>query len=838
MTLSESVQQFPQADFNANGMRLLKNYHPIQGAYDEIMDEGGHVRPHWQPFMASLSGLANAEISARFADADRHLRDSGVFYRIHNDGPTGGERPWPLSYVPLIIGQYEWTQLKAGVIERAELIEGLISDSYGAGDLVARGIVPAAVIAGSAEYLRPLVGVTPLGDSYLHLYAADLGRGPDGRWWVLRDRTQAPSGAGYALENRIALSRALPEIYRSLNIERLAGFFQQFREALASKSNKEDARIGLLSPGALSETYFEHAYLARYLGLLLLEGEDLTVRDGEVFVRTVSGLRPMSVILRRLDADFADPLELNPASKLGVPGLVQAVRRGTVSLANALGSGVAESLSLMSFTPALAEARLGRALKLPNIATWWCGQPRERDYVIDNLDILAVAPAFRPTLPDSLPAGRVQGAMLSGAEKKKLKDAIYRRGADFVGQEIVKISTMPIWNQEQFTPRPFSLRLFATRTKDGWTVMPGGFCRVSDTDDVRAITMQAGGRSADVWITSDKPVEQTTLLPQPETITIRRNPGSLPSRAAENLFWMGRYMERAEATLRLARALLTRGAESGMGGSEVSPVLLEMLETWGAIAEADPALRPSSSVIACIEDASLAGSVPALLQSAYACAAVIRDRFSPDAWRALRQLQTVFANDRFLLRTEAAALEQTSNALQIIAAFSGLVQENMNRLNGWRFLEIGRRIERGIATCRFVRLLGWRPNSTDALSALLELGDSQITYKIRYLLTPTRPPVIDLLVLDPQNPRSLAFQFSRIERHLRDLPNVVGDGLPSQAERLAIRESALLRAADATSLAEIAVADAEHCLLQISEEIALRFFTHRDRALTEAEDFA
>src|SRR5262245_47717766 len=340
---------------------LLAGYRPLPGIFDEMVDRDGRVRAHWQPLLGLLAGLGPKEVSRRFAAADRHLHDSGVFYRVYEDA-AGADRPWPLSHVPLLIEPTEWQALKTGLVQRAELLEAILADAYGPASLVREGRLPAAVISGNPEFLRPLVGVAPPGGFHLRLYAVDLGRSPDGHWWVLGDRAQAPSGAGYALENRLAISRAMPDVYRALAVERLAPFFQALQSELSSLNRREDARICVLTPGPLNETYFEHAYLARYLGFRLVDGEDLAVRHDGVFIRTVSGLKRADVLVRRLDSDFADPLELNARSRLGVPGLVQAVRDGTVVVANALGSGLVEGRALLSFLPALAPAVLGREL--------------------------------------------------------------------------------------------------------------------------------------------------------------------------------------------------------------------------------------------------------------------------------------------------------------------------------------------------------------------------------------------------------------------------------------------------------------------------------------------
>src|SRR5215469_4255708 len=370
--------------------RLLSGYQPLAGIYDEMMDAGGQVRPHWQLFLMMLAAHGAEEMNRRFAVADRYLHDSGVFYRVYED-PVGVERPYPLSHVPLIINPVEWAALKRGLIQRAELLERVLADAYGSARIVQNGHLPAVLIAGNPEFLRPLVGVAPPGGAHLHFYAVDVGRGADGRWWVLGDRTQAPSGAGFVLESRLALQRALPEVYRGIRVERLAPFFQAFQSKLSGFNGQNDSRVCLLTPGPMNDSYFEHAYLARYLGLLLVEGADLTARDDGVFIRTVSGLKRAEVLLRRLDADFCDPLELNAHSRLGVTGLVQAVRDDKVVIANSLGAGLVEARSMLAFLPALAPALLGAELAVPNIATWWLGHARVRDEMIDKLDKMVIA---------------------------------------------------------------------------------------------------------------------------------------------------------------------------------------------------------------------------------------------------------------------------------------------------------------------------------------------------------------------------------------------------------------------------------------------------------------
>jgi uncharacterized circularly permuted ATP-grasp superfamily protein/uncharacterized alpha-E superfamily protein len=809
--------------------RLLSGYKPLPGTFDEMMDRDGRVRAHWQPLLTLLAALGEKEIHRRFAAADRHLRDSGVFYRVYED-PSGAERPWPLSHLPLLIEPAQWQTLKAGLVQRAELLEAVLADAYGSAALVRGGRLPAAVIAGNPEFLRPLVGVAPPGGAHLRFYAVDVGRSPGGDWWVLNDRTQAPSGSGFALENRLALSRALPDVYRSLKVERLAPFFQAFQAELTSLNRRDDSRVCVLTPGPLNETYFEHAYLARYLGFLLVEGEDLTVREDGVFIRTVSGLKRAEVLLRRLDADFADPLELNARSRLGVPGLVQAVRDGTVVIANALGSGVVEARAMLSFLPALAPALLDRELALPNVATWWLGQKAARDHVVARLDDMVIASAFLGELPGHGERREVLGAALDAAERARILDQIAHRGIDFVAKEAVKLSTTPVWRNGRLEPRPFTLRLFLARVSDGWRVMPGGFVRVANDADARAVTLQRGGSTGDAWVLSDKPVVETTLLPAPDRITITRATGPLPSRAAANLFWVARYVERAEATLRLVRALVNRVTDSDEATTMVVERICSLLGAWEAVPTDLPNVKPVLVAAAALQRRDLDGALPRLVGAAQAAASVIRDRFSPDAWRALTDLVELIGAPIDPVPSEAAILERINGALRIVASFSGLAQENMSQLAGWRYLELGRRIERAIATCRFVRRFAFETDLDSALDVLLELADSQITYRLRYVMVAARAPVIDLIVLDPNNPRSVAYQLARIELHLAALPKRSDDNRLSPPEQIATALGTQIRTADAAALDEATFVAAEASLMKLADVIAATYFTTHERA--------
>jgi len=809
---------------NRRVAQWTRGYARLPGIPDEYIAQDGSPRAVWTRFFDAFAELTPGDIERRFGSADRHLREAGVTYRA--PGETA-DRLWPLSHLPLLIGEADWQQLSSGIVQRAQLLELVLGDLYGEGRLVAENAVPAAAIAGSTEYLRSVCGIKPPGGRYLNLYAADVGRGPDGRWWVLGDRTQAPSGAGYALENRLVLSRAFTTLYKSMNVERVAPFFEAFRDALRASSDRDEPRIGLLTPGIFSETYFEHATLARYLGFLLVEGDDLAVSGDRIHIRTVAGLKRLDVLLRRVDSNSLDPLELDASSQLGVPGLIDVLRKNGVVVANMPGSGVMEAPALLGFLPSLSRRFFGEDLKMPHIATWWCGQKSAREEVLSRLDQVAIEGAYGRGVP-GFGRGPVLASELSASERERLKTAIHDRGIDYVGQELVRLSTTPVWDNGRITPRPFVLRVFAAATPGGWTMMPGGFCRIADQLDARAVSMGEGARAADVWVVSDKAISTATLLPSGDNVRIRRIAGWVPSRAADNLFWLGRYLERAEATLRLVRALGTQ-RDPGKGAATV-PHSVEriqrLLVTWGAVSQATRA-QPAKVAVEALRSEDKFGSALSLVRAAQRTATSLRERLSPDAWQVITEMAERLVQE---VDDDDAVIVAAELTLQELASFAGLAQENMNRAAGWRFLEMGRRAERAINTVRFARQFAYDEADSDDLDILLTLVDCQITYRSRYLLGPLLAPVRDLVVLDPYNPRSVAFQVFALNDHIASLPTLKEGGLIERPHRLAVALQATLTTAEAAVLDTKTLFALEQDLLNLADAIGSHYFPHGPNA--------
>lgn len=733
---------------------------------DELLDADGNIRPVWEPFLKHLGELSEKKLARRFARGDQYLRDAGVFFRQYGaEGST--EREWPLARIPVLIEESEWDTISAGLQQRADLLEALVADLYGPNRLVANGHLPASLIGGSEEWLRPLVNVPPRGGNFLHFLAFEIGRGPDGTWWVLGDRTQAPSGAGFALENRVATSRIYSDFFAESHVFRLAEFFRTFRDALYGLSDRPGARPAILTPGPLNDTYFEHAYIARYLGFLLLEGEDLAVENGQVMVRTVDGLRPISVLWRRLDASFADPLELDPASRLGTPGLTSAIRQGSVTMVNALGSGILETRALMAFMPRIAPELLSGPLLMPNIATWWCGQRAEREHVAKHRQRMMIGSAHSTRLPYESDETTVLGANFRTLADEAVKQWLETDGANLVGQESVTLSTTPAWEDGKLVPRPLSLRVFLARTQQGWQVMPGGFARIGQGNDANAIAMQSGGTVSDVWVVSKTPVNTASVQSSEQSGPYTRNHLTvLPSRSADNLFWLGRYTERAEGMMRLLRAYHIRKAESTAAGAPLPAKLCEFMKASG-IDPSDP----------------IPDGLRQTINGAVTSAGNVRYQFSTDGWLALNDLRNTAEKFSATLKPGDDTARAMWVLLRKITGFSGLVHENMYRFTGWRFLSIGRALERSLSACNMLAVFA-EPDAPDgSLDLAVELADSVMTYRRRFSVFTSRDTVVDLLALDTRNPRSIFYQLTEVRDHASFLPNATTNGQMSELSR-------------------------------------------------------
>ncbi|HEY2774770.1 MAG TPA: circularly permuted type 2 ATP-grasp protein [Candidatus Binatia bacterium] len=809
---------------------LLADYRREQGVFDEVLDAAGNVRPHYAGLVAELDDLGAAELGRRAEAGRRISHEQGVAYNVYGD-PRGAERAWELDPVPFLISSAEWSGLKTALVQRATLLNRILADCYGSQQLLRSRWLPPALVFAQPDFLRPVHGVGVPRDVFLHFYAADLARSPDGQWWVTSDRTQVPTGAGYALANRMVTSRILPEAFRNCGVERLAGFFREMQTTLAELAPRanENPRVVLLTPGPYNDTYFEQTWLARYLGYSLVEGQDLTVRDDHVYLKTLGGLEPVDVIVRRVDDDYCDPLELRNESVLGVPGLVEALRAGNVTVANPLGSGLVQSPAFMGFLPGLCRHLLGEDLALPSVATWWCGQREAGQYVLDHLDEVVVQSTFRSQL-----RGSEVGRVMTGEERDALRQRILFQPHLFVGQERVPLATAPAWDGGGVQPKPVALRVYLVATRDGYAVMPGGLARVTPEVAGRLVSTQLGNSSKDAWVISDAPVQAVSLLQSARDVELRRVGNNLPSRLADNYYWLGRYGERSDATARLLRAALLRFTLEAT--RDVGPLLslihpvLEALMAQGQLAGLleNPSLLGDpealeTELLAAIFDGERKGSLLSLADQLQRLVILVRDRSSNDLWRALRTLDdgltpVVAGNEPMLAGDAVRVLNQV---ILGVASFHGLARENMTRAQGWRFLDIGVRIERALYLCSFLAsaLRSSEADNPSVLETVLEVADSTITYRSRYNLLPNIAAVYDLVLLDDTNPRSLFFQLSSILRHLEKLPRARESALPSPADRILIVSLSRLQLLDPRPLSRMTAAWHESEVAQVLQEI-------------------
>jgi uncharacterized circularly permuted ATP-grasp superfamily protein/uncharacterized alpha-E superfamily protein len=812
--------------------------------YEESSADGVNPRPHWSRLMESLRAIGPEEIARRWSLAERRIRENGITYNIYSD-PLGANRPWRTDVVPLLISAEEWRFIEAGVVQRARLLSCLLEDLYGSQELLKDGHFPAALLYGNPAFLRPLVGVKVPLHSHLHMLAVDLARSPDGQWWVLADRTQAPSGSGYALENRTIVADLLPELFRTSNVLRLAPFFRAQRDALIAMAGFANPRVVLLTPGPHNETYFEHSYLAKYLGFTLVEGADMTVRNRHVYLKTAGGLEQVDVILRRVDDGFCDPLELRGNSLLGVPGLVDAIVAGNVKVANALGSGLIESAAIMPFLPGLARHLLGEELKLPSVATWWCGQRKALDWVLNHLESVVVKPAFPQRGMEP-----VFGSELPEIERAQFIERLRSFPHEYVAQEQVALSTAPVWESDRLKSRSIVLRTYVLNTPNGWVTFPGGLVRVAEAGG-SVVSMQRGGHSKDAWVLWDEPIDTFSMLrPKTDPLELRRVSRVVPSSVADNTFWLGRYVERAENIARILRSMLPRVRLAEEAD------LASLMQLHGCLGTSQSKLPKSKrkpptfaalekEMLSMLTDCQRWESLPATLAQVSGIGGNVRERLSADMMLLLGQLRIAMDPKPGAKLLEYSAM--LTDCLELLSAFSGMERENVNRGSGWLFMSIGRRLERAIYQTRQLRVItkGLPSENWAYLELLLEVADSSVTYRTRYYTTLQPLAVLDVLMADETNPRSLDFQLDHLAELYEKLPRHDPSDLKTMQDAVeSLRHVDLQtiiypasgttsRKRDGLSQLDRYLAELERLLPSWSNNLSSRYFSHaRTRPVT------
>ncbi len=820
---------------------VLAEYRAAGACFDEAVTGDGSLRPGWQALFENLGGLTFTEIRRRLLQAERQMDVDGVAFNPHDT--SGVSRPWSLDAIPLVLQQAEWQDVANGLEQRAKLADLVLLDLLGPQTLLHERILPPEVLFAHPRYFPAYHSLVPRPKRHLQLYAADLARSPDGQWWVTADRTRCPFGLGYILENRLVSSRMLPQAFGKCNVQRLAPFFIALQNTLRELSHryKDNPRIAIWSKGPKSRAYFEDAFLARYLGYALVEGDDLAVRDNKVMLKTLGGLLPVEVLLRRVEDHHCDPAELASGQSYGVSGLLEVIRSGNVSVGNSIGSGLAESPMLMAFMSNICRHFMDMELKLPSLATWWCGRADALKYVLSHLDKLTIRSAYRSE--DEPP---YQPHLMSTKDKEKLTERIKMSPAMFIGQEHVTRSTAPVWEDRKLQAWPLAIRPFLIAKGDGYETLPGALARVSPDPEVLLHNMTSGEKSQDVWIVSDRPVPPITLLSTAGSLTeLKRGGAELPSRAADNLFWLGRNLERAEQLARLVRITLQQLTSGEATDHFASGLAYACQQAKQLSAESE--IPQTRSLLARrltqnVLDARDGLSLRSVVRAAHASAMKVRDRVALDSLRVINNLRDTF--EITLSNEDVAATELISVldvAMTSLNALSGLASESMTRTQGWRFLDLGRRIERAFQTARTIRsLIPLQPDETEqprALEYLLQICDSFMTYRNRYLANIQLAAVLDLLVTDETNPRSIVFQLQAVHQHVDQLPRSQSQAAMTPEQRIALSQYNAIRLSD---VFELAAPDNRHELTglhrvlnrlleklpELSDTISGRFLIH------------
>lgn len=815
------------------------DYPFLNQGVDEAYSAVGEIRSHWRYLLESMQTLGIEGIEERQLKAQRILRDDGATYKIYND--PANNQTWQLNPIPLLIDSEEWSQTEGALIERAELFNLILDDVYGPRTLIKQRIIPPELIYAHAGFLRPCNNLKLKGEHQLILHGVDLVRGPDGSMKVMADRTQAPSGAGYALENRTVMSRVFPSLFRDSHVHRLSLFFARLRQKLQDLNpNGGIARIVVLTPGAYNETYFEHAYLANYLGFNLVQGGDLTVRDGYVWMKSLDGLKRVDVILRRVDDNYCDPVELKGDSQLGVPGLLEAARLGNVAIANPLGSSILENPVWLRYLPAISRHLLGRDLQIESVKTWWCGNDEDLNYVCDNLQALLIKPTYRrPGLYE------VYGAELDKKKLQAWKNRIRKNPLQYVAQEYIPCAYTPTWHQGAIQPRATILRTFAVASESSYAVLPGGLTRVNLDSNEKIISNQSGSVSKDTWVMATEPEKLVTLRTS-EKYQPQETTSELPSRVVENLFWLGRYAERAESALRLLRTVFVQLNKSEALPDAVYRSLLSAVThvtyTYPGFAAENPTLltNPEPEMLSILLDLNRAGSVAHSLTAMINSAEQVKEQLSSDTQRVINDIGDELQELNIALKPGAlsAPEEALDPLVTTLLALAGLIHESMLRGHGWHFIKMGRCMERALQNISLLRAL-LVPKFDESLQEVLiesalQCGEALIPYRRRYQNGITMENGLEMLVLNTKNPRSLIYQLERLEEHYAELPNPRGS--LSKESKLLLEATTALKLSDLGKLAnsdsairqnlDQILARIQYLVGASGKEISQRYFDH------------
>ncbi len=733
-----------------DGLRLYK---PDAGHLDEMVTADGELRDHWRPLFDSLNAMSPAQHGEARKSADAMLRDNGFSY-LYTEEPHN-RRPWRLDILPLILPSNDWSEIERGLTQRAELLNRIATDLNGPLDLLQSGILPPAVVFSDPDC--PLPRQNSANGRFLQFLCFDLERSRDGGWQVLEERVELAAGLGYALENRIITSRVLAQQFLSQKIHLLASFFRAADDYLLTLANGN--LVVVLSEGPHNADYIEHAFLGRYLGYPVVRDDDLTVRESRLYLKTLRGLQRVDLVIRRLASKYCDPLEVYQESSSGIAGIMHAASEGNVMLANAIGCQVVENRCLQAYLPHICKRMLNQDLYLPSTPSWWCGEAAGLHHVCANLDSLDLFPAF----------GLDQHPAVNGRPSLEEIRAYPWR---FAARQAGTTAAAPHWSDDgELSPLPWKLRAFVAATAQGYKVMPGAIALLREPGQAAATICK------DVWFLSEHQVSGETLLPKPvRAATLRRSNANLTSRNAEDCFWFGRYLERADGCARLYRALFAQlaGEESLFIDHTMAALLTDLLVAQNRLSamRADRFHATGGGFRNIVFDPDATEGLAKLLDNLAQIADRVRGELSVDTWRILEKLTRISRIPR-IAYFSGEVIDLLHELITCLAALSGLVYDNATRDYSWLLLDSGRRIERAEFTIAIIRTIcsGRSVNDEATCNLLLELNDSAITYRARYRMPPQLPAALDLTLADESNPRSLYYQVKQLQTNLAALPD-------------------------------------------------------------------
>ncbi|PLY10685.1 MAG: hypothetical protein C0626_03340 [Arcobacter sp.] len=818
----------------------------LESSFDEMIDKDNNVKEHWKEILKNLETSGVEKLEQKQTEIDWRLEDNGVTYNIYND-PDGTNRRWNLDPIPFVITKEEWDEVSKGLAQRAKLLNLIFKDIYTEQRLIKEGIVHAEIIFGHKSFLPTMFNFENIEYYSMKFYATDISRGPDGKFWVLNDRTQSPSGLGYAIENRLTMNSVSSELYPNVKMHRISKFVEGFKNMLTSVASKNNSNplITLLTPGPHNETYFEHSYLSSFLNITLVQGEDLLTKNNQLWLKTLSGLKKVDAMIRRVDSKFCDPLELRSDSQLGVAGLVNVLRNDNLSMINPIGVGILENVGLIPFMENIAKFFLDEELILPQIATWWCGQKKELDFVLENLTNLIVK-----KIDKSSKLEVYFGNQLDEAQILDLKEKIQQNPHYYVGQEIIDFSTVPSFYEDKIEPRNAVIRAFSYLNEDEYAVMPSGLVRVSSSKNSLVVSNQKGGTSKDLWILGENDASAAVnIFKNKDFIDSRLE--NISTKRAENLFWLGRYLTRAISTTRMIRfnlkSLLNLNRYDDQNISKKTTNILNVSLTHltmtypGFLSEEE--VKPLKEVISVIKDANKAGSLSFTLSMLSNINANVKNLLTMEAWRIYERMQKdwFFYSKRDVL-SNREHINELDNLLIYLMAYKELIDESIFKEQGLILYDIGCKIEasqlliskmRSLLTTKLDKILEY-----DILDSMLNSYESYNSYRAHYKSSLDLENIVEFLLFNSKYPKSLIYIINDLLEDLKELPYINKDTHLSDFEAPIFKIYSMLKLSNAQGLLKSKESDfiypkldsflskVSHHLGNTSEELTKTYFSH------------